>query len=188
MWNRTLQVSYVILAVTGVALALTGGRQDAAQSARVERGRYLVNAAGCVDCHAPKTFGPDGPAPDEKRSLSGQPQDEVLPAAPAPAPGPWIVATTGTLNAWSGPWGTSFAANLTPDPETGLGRWTPDDFVQTIRSGRHQGRGRPILPPMPIPALQHLTDEDLRAIFAYLQSLPPIVNKVPEPLPPPAAR
>ena len=79
-------------------------------------------------------------------------------------------------------------ANLTPDPETGLGRWTADDFVMTIRSGRHLGRGRPILPPMPLPQpIRNLTDDDLRAVFAYLQTLPPIVNDVPDPVLPAGA-
>jgi hypothetical protein len=98
-----------------------------------------------------------------------------------------MVTTTGTLTAWNGPWGTSYPANLTPDPDTGLGKWTEDDFVNTIRSGRHLGRGRQILPPMPIDMIRNFTEEDLRSIFQYLHSLPPIKNRVPEPLPPPSA-
>lgn len=90
-----------------------------------------------------------------------------------------------TNTAWSGPWGTSFTANLTPDPDTGLGRWTVQDFVQTLRTGRHLGRGRPVLPPMPA-AYAQMRDADLQAMFAYLQSLPPVRNRVPVPLPPPA--
>ena len=92
-----------------------------------------------------------------------------------------------TLTAWAGPWGVSFTANLTPDKETGLGKWTLRNFKDTIRSGRHLGRGRPILPPMPIAMYKHMTDEDLEAVFSYLQSIPAISNRVPEPLPPPAA-
>jgi len=92
------------------------------------------------------------------------------------------------MTAWSGPWGTSFTANLTPDPETGLGKWTEETFLSTVRSGRHMGRGREILPPMPIEQLNHMTDDDLRAVFAYLQSLPPVKNRVPAPIAPPAAR
>jgi hypothetical protein len=83
-----------------------------------------------------------------------------------------------------GPWGTSFTANLTPDPETGLGPWTADEFAATMKTGRHMGRGREILPPMPIPALKNFTDEDLRAIFAYLRTLPAVRNRVPDPMPP----
>ena len=81
----------------------------------------------------------------------------------------------------------SFTANLTPDPETGLGKWTLQNFTDTIRTGRHMGRGREILPPMPIPMYKNFTDEDLEAIFAYLQSIPAVKNHVPEPLPPPEA-
>jgi hypothetical protein len=78
----------------------------------------------------------------------------------------------------------SFTANLTPDKETGLGTWTEENFIQTIRTGRHLGRGRPILPPMPAPVYANFTDEDLGSIFAYLQSLPPRKNQVPTPWPP----
>jgi hypothetical protein len=88
------------------------------------------------------------------------------------------------MTAWSGPWGVSYTANLTPDPETGLGSWTEQQFVDTIRSGRHLGRGRPILPPMPWPAASNLTDADLASIFAYLRTIPAVANRVPDPLPP----
>ena len=81
----------------------------------------------------------------------------------------------------------SFTANLTPDRETGTGSWTEEDFVKTIRTGRHLGRGRAILPPMPIPVYQNFTDEELASIFAYLKTITPIKNRVPTPLPPPSA-
>jgi hypothetical protein len=115
--------------------------------------------------------------------LSGHPQDMALPPAPQPV-GPWLVAAAATNTAWSGPWGVSFTANLTPDPETGLGKWTLRNFVDTIRTGRHMGRGRPILPPMPIPMYKNFTDEDLDAIYSYLRTIPAVKNRVPEPLPP----
>ena len=83
--------------------------------------------------------------------------------------------------------GVSFTANLTPDRETGLGKWNLRTFVDTIRTGRHMGRGRAILPPMPIQMHKHFTDADLQAIFAYLQSIPAVSNRVPEPLSPSAA-
>ena len=78
----------------------------------------------------------------------------------------------------------SFTANLTPDSETGLGKWTLQNFVDTIRTGRHMGRGRPILPPMPIPMYKNFTDQDLDAIYSYLRTIPVVSNRVPEPLPP----
>ena len=117
-------------------------------------------------------------------ALSGHPEEAKVPPPPA-IQGPWIVSTFATNTAFSGPWGVSFTANLTPDKETGLGTWTEENFVQTIRTGRHLGRGRPILPPMPAPVYANLTDEDLGAVFSYLQSLPPRRNQVPTPLPPP---
>lgn len=173
-----------ILAAAPPASTLTNA--DAAGEDANARGKYLVTVAGCNDCHTPWTMGPDGPHPDMTRMLSGHPQDAALPPPPPPE-GPWIVSAAATNTAWSGPWGVSFTANLTPHPDTGLGRWTLRNFVDTIRSGRHLGRGRPILPPMPIPMYRNFTDEDLQAIYLYLQSIPPIDNRVPEPLPPPAA-
>jgi mono/diheme cytochrome c family protein len=136
----------------------------------VARGKYLVEAIGCADCHTPLLMGPNGPVRDSTRQLSGHPQGDVMPAAPKLPPGPWLVTGASSLTAWSGPWGTSFTANLTPDKETGLGNWT--------------GRGRPLLPPMPAEFYANLSDEDLRALFAYLQSIPAVSNRVPEPLPP----
>lgn len=154
----------------------------------VARGRYIVESFACVDCHTPHKLGPNGPEPDRSRDLSGHPADMKLPPAPTLPPGPWIATMTGTMTAWSGPWGTSYTANLTPDDETGLGKWTAEDFVATLKTGRHMGRGREILPPMPIPAIRNLTEEDMRAIFAYLRTVPAVKNRVPDPLPPADAR
>jgi hypothetical protein len=94
------------------------------------------------------------------------------------------VSAAATNTAWSGPWGISYTANLTSDKETGIGKWTEKEFRDTIRTGRHLGRGRQILPPMPIPMYKHFTDADLAAIYTYLQSIPPVKNRVPEPTPP----
>ena len=164
-------------------LLLLAGTAQA--SDRIERGRYLVNTSGCTDCHTPLKKGAHGgPEPDMARALSGHPQQLVITAPVEPPPGPWMVVMSATATAFSGPWGVSFAANLTPDMETGLGRWSESDFVQTIRTGRHLGRGRPVLPPMPIPVYSQMTDDDLKAVFAYLKSLPPIRNQVPEPVAP----
>ena len=163
-------------------LILLAGAAQA--SDRIERGRYLVNTSGCMDCHTPLKKGPNGPEPDLTRTLSGHPQSFVISAPVAPPPGPWMATIAATGSAYSGPWGLSFAANLTPDMETGLGRWSEDDFVQTIRTGRRLGRGRPLLPPMPIPVYSQMTDDDLKAVFAYLKTLPPVRNKVPDPLAP----
>ncbi|MDX1515598.1 MAG: hypothetical protein R3288_02100 [Woeseiaceae bacterium] len=157
--------------------------EDAATNAKVERGRYLVTISGCNDCHTPWTVGPNGPEPDMTRMLSGHPQVHVMPVPPALPAGPWAVLSADTNTAFSGPWGISYTANLTPDRETGLGKWTFRNFKDTIRTGRHLGRGREILPPMPYAMYKHMTDEDLEAVFTYLQSIPAIKNKVPDPVP-----
>jgi hypothetical protein len=129
-------------------------------------------------------MGPDGPAPDMKRALSGHPQDFAV-KAPVPVQEPWMGGFSSTLTAWSGPWGVSFSANLTPDPETGrLRDFTEQQFIQTLRTGRHQGQGRQILPPMPWHLIGKMTDDDLKAVFAYLRQIPPVKNKVPDPIPP----
>ncbi len=158
------------------------------QSQRAVRGKYLVSTSGCMDCHTPFKMGEKGPEFDMSRLLSGHPQMLKMPPAPSLPEGPWLVVSSATNTAHAGPWGVSFTANLTPDPETGLGRWTEKDFVATIRTGRHMGRGREILPPMPIPVYNNFTDADLGAIFAYLQTIPAIKNRVPEPRPPVGAK
>ncbi len=155
--------------------------------AKVARGKYIVSGSGCHDCHTPWKLGPDGPEPDMTRALSGHPESLVITAQPRLPEGPWGMLGAATNTAWAGPWGVSFTANLTPDPETGLGTWTARNFIDTIRTGRHWGKGRAILPPMPIRVYTNYTDEDLEAVFAYLQTLPPIRNRVPSPLTPPTA-
>lgn len=174
------------MALVALAAAASAAPKGGAASGQVRRGEYLVTVSGCNDCHTPLKMGPNGPEPDRSRLLSGHPQDLVVAAPPAPMTGPWAFAGTGTMTGWSGPWGVSFAANLTPDPETGIGKWTVQNFVEAMRSGRHMGRGRPILPPMPWPNVARMTDDDLKATFAYLRSIPAIANRVPDPLPPAA--
>ena len=152
--------------------------------AQVARGNYLVDTSGCIDCHTPLKMGANGPEPDLSRHLSGHPDSLKMPPPPALPEGPWLVVSSATNTAFAGPWGVSFTANLTPDMETGTGEWTMRDFLQTFRTGRHLGRGRPILPPMPIPVYGKMVDADLEAIFAYLRTLPAVKNRVPEPVAP----
>lgn len=159
----------------------------AANDEQIERGRYIVMTSACHDCHTPWAMGPNGPEPDMTRALSGHPESLKTPAPPVLNVPPWIMAIAETNTAWSGPWGVSFTANLTPDPETGIGKWTARNFRDTIRSGRRLGRGRELLPPMPVPVYRNFTDADLDAIFAYLKSMPAIRNKVPDPMPPAAS-
>jgi mono/diheme cytochrome c family protein len=183
---KRLMLSTAAVVITGAIVLPEAVAQTTTAADKVARGKYIVTTAGCHDCHTPWVMGPKGPEPDMSRALSGHPAGEVLPPPPK-ASGPWIVAGAATNTAWSGPWGISYTANLTPDPETGLGKWTPQNFIDTIRTGRHLGRGRPILPPMPIPMHKHFTDGDLESIFAYLQSIPAVKNRVPEPVAPPEA-
>jgi cytochrome c553 len=166
--------------------------KQAAKETPVERGKYLVGAiGGCDDCHTPKNMGPNGPEPDMTKRLSGHPENAKVPAAPKPA-GPWMIAVSGDLTSWSGPWGISYAANLTPDQNTGLGIWTEDMFIRAMRTGRHMGQSRPILPPMPWQTFKNMSDDDLKAVFAFLRALPPVTNHVPDPVineaPPAAAK
>jgi mono/diheme cytochrome c family protein len=183
------------IAVIGAALLLgaaacmkpAADTEARAAGARVERGRYLVTIGGCNDCHTPLKMGPKGPEPDMSRMLSGHPESFPITAgtaAPSPA---WLVTMAASGTAFSGPWGVSFAANLTPDDNTGLGIWTEEMFVKAVRTGRHMGVSRPILPPMPWPNVGAMNDGDLKAVYAYLRSIQPIHNRVPEPLSPPSA-
>lgn len=164
-----------------------GPAERPSSEALVARGAHLVMTSACNDCHTPFKLGPNGPEPDMSRMLSGHPEAMKVPPPP-PASGPWIGHIAATNTAWAGPWGVSFTANLTPDKDTGLGTWTKETFKQAIRTGRHMGRGRPILPPMPYPMYKNFTDDEFEAIFAYLQSIPAIKNRVPDPLPPAAAK
>jgi hypothetical protein len=151
----------------------------------VQRGKYLVEFGGCNDCHSPKMMTEMGPMPDTTRLLSGHPGDQpVTNVDPGMLASKQWLLTNMDATAWVGPWGVSYTANLTPDPETGLGNWTEDLFVKALRSGKHMGVGRPILPPMPWPGIAQLKDDDLKCIFSYLQSLKPVHNKVPDPVAP----
>jgi len=188
---KRIPIEYAVLAiavaatvaVVAPARAQTPSKATDNTAEKIARGKYIVTTSGCNDCHTPWVMGPKGPEPDMSRMLSGHPESAVLPPPPA-VQGPWVMTASATNTAWAGPWGVSFTANLTPDAETGLGKWTQRNFNETIRTGRHMGRGRPILPPMPILMYKNFTDADMEAIFTYLQSIPAVKNRVPEPLPP----
>ena len=200
MFRSRLAIPFLILTLTlfstilvratspeAAAQATAAGADPApgpSNAARIARGEYLVSFGGCNDCHTPWKLGPKGPEPDMSRALSGHPAQLTMPTAPALPPGPWVWTAAGTNTAFAGPWGVSFTANLTPDRETGLGDWTEEMFIATMKTGRHQGKGRPLLPPMPYFNLKELSDQDIRAVFAYLQSLEPVHNRVPAPIDP----
>jgi hypothetical protein len=168
-------------AVLSLAPPAGATEQPSTSDTQVTRGKYLVSTSGCMDCHTPMKLGPNGVEFDMSRMLSGHPETLQMPPAPVLPEGPWLVVSSATNTAFSGPWGVSFTANLTPDAETGLGDWTVRDFMATIRTGRHMGRGRAVLPPMPIQVYKNFTDADLEAIFAYLRTIPAVKNNVPEP-------
>ena len=174
-------------AIAPEAALAAPGTQKPGDPKRIARGEYLVKTMGCHDCHTPHKLGPKGPERDMSRALTGHPEGLTMPPAPKLPPGPWVWTGAGTMTAFAGPWGVSFTANLTPDPETGLGKWTEDMFISAMKTGRQQGKGRPILPPMPYFVVAELTDEDIKSLFAYLQSLPPVKNRVPQPVDPPEA-
>ena len=156
----------------------------ASGQSQIERGRLLVIGGACHDCHTPKVFNNGVPEADMSKLLSGHPESAGVTPPFKGDGGPWSTHTNDHLTAWSGAWGVSFAANLTPDQNTGLGIWTEDMFLNAMKQGKHMGTARPILPPMPWMYYGQLPDEDLRAMFAYLKSIPAVANRVPVPLTP----
>jgi hypothetical protein len=151
----------------------------------VKRGEYLVEVMGCNDCHSPKQNGPQGPVVIPELLLSGYPADR-----PYQKPDPGLIKQGWVLlnedfTSGAGPWGVSFAANLTSD-QTGIGNWAEDNFKRALKEGRFKGLEgtRMLLPPMPWINFKNITDDDVSAIFAYLKSTNPVKNVVPEPIPP----
>lgn len=196
MPSRNLSWSVPTLAAALAAAAVSmaaarpaaGAGEPKGEAAKVARGAYLVTLGGCNHCHTPMKMGPQGPEHDATRLLAGHPENLPLPDPPGPA-GPWIWHGAASNTAFAGPWGVSISPNLTPDEETGLGKWSEDRFVRAMRTGKHYGGGRPILPSMPATDIGKLTDEDLSAMWAYLRSIPAVKNQAPDskPAPPPAA-
>jgi hypothetical protein len=152
---------------------------------QVKWGEHIVAIAGCNDCHTPKKMGPSGPEDNMDLSLSGQPS-----AMPEIDINRQEIESKGValtnMTQWIGPWGVSYSANITPDTTTGIGNWTEDQFIYCIRKGKYLGspQGRNLLPPMPWQSIGKMTDGELKAVFAYLQSIQPIHNIVPQPQPP----
>lgn len=184
----------VRIVAAGAAIAALGAtactRATAANTSHsnVERGKYLVTIGGCNDCHTPLKMGAKGPEPDFGRMLSGHPESFPITAATTTQSEKWMMTAAASGTAFSGPWGVSFAANLTPDQNTGLGIWTEEMFIKAVRTGKHMGVSREILPPMPWFNVGAMTDEDLRSVYAFLRSIRPVHNRVPDPLPPAAAQ
>lgn len=152
-------------------------------------GEHLVAMIGCDDCHSPKIMTERGPIPDPALRLSGHPS-----SSPAIQIDRLSIQQNGYgacnshMTAWVGPWGISYAANLTSD-QSGIGLWTEENFFRAIREGKLKGlkEGRLLLPPMPWPAYSQMTDQEISAIFAYLKTVPAIENIVPPAEPPATA-
>ncbi len=152
-------------------------------------GEHLVITSVCDDCHSPKKYTNGMPEPIQDKRLSGHPANKKLkPYDQATIKAGYVLGNE-DFTAWIGPWGTSFAANLTPDKETGIGNWKEENFFRAMREGKYHGLedSRMLLPPMPWPNFAKFTDDELRAIFTYLQSLPAVKNAVPAPIPPKGA-
>jgi mono/diheme cytochrome c family protein len=151
-WTRWTPITVFALSLAAALPLMGAGPAHDSKADRIKRGEYLVTIQNCSDCHTPGTlYG----SPDFARRLSGS---EI---------------------GWRGPWGVSYARNLTPDMETGIGAWTEKQIVDALRTGMRPN-GKVLLPPMPWPNQTQLTDADAYAIAAYLKSLPPISHKVPD--------
>lgn len=164
---------------------LVGSKSDGGYESQQKWGEHLVRTMGCGDCHTPKKMGPMGPEDDSTLLLSGHPAKMPAPDVDRNGMETKGLVVTQTLTAWVGPWGISYTANLTSDT-TGIGMWSEDQFLYAIRHGKLKGLpgSRSLLPPMPWQSFSNLTDDELKAIFAYLKSTKPIVNLVPQPAPP----
>jgi mono/diheme cytochrome c family protein len=201
IFSITKTVMLFFLGLVGLVIAIkytAGTSTRATQAAQpvallapeevsAERGKRLVIGGACHDCHSPKLMTPEGPKVDSSRILSGHPADAPVPEIDPKAlkPGSWILFAP-DLTSFVGPWGLSYAANITSDSATGIGAWSEANFVNAIRTGKHMGMegGRRISPPMPWDNYNNLTDAELKSIFAYLKTTKPISNRVHEPYSP----
>lgn len=130
--------------------ALTVFARGAYAETLMERGEYLIEGiVACGNCHTPQT--PDGPAPGKELAGGFLIEDPAF---------------------------TAYAPNITPDKETGIGGWSEDDIVRGIREGRRPD-GSIIGPPMPIGQYRAMSDRDVRAIAAYVRTVPAVRNTVP---------
>ncbi len=185
--NLKLYFSFLVLLIAIMFVASCQDepvKKELSQEELIARGEYIVSTSGCHDCHTPKKMTEQGPVPDENYLLAGHPADLPIPEYDKSILKDWALFNH-SLTAAVGPWGVSFSANITSDG-TGLGNWTYDQFKTAMTKGLYKGLegSRPIMPPMPWQEFQNYTDEDLRAIFAYLQSTKPVQNVPPAYIPP----
>jgi cytochrome c553 len=167
-----LLAGIVLTAAVGL-VAQSSAKSAAApsQAEKIARGKYLMTIGACNDCHSPKIDAQQ--TPDPKRPFSGRPQ-----TTQAPSENPKEIHASLDLTAWAGPWGVSYGANLSPDPETGLkNRYTEAAFIKTLRTGK-KPEGEDLQPPMPWALYKVLSDDDIKSMWAYLQTIPAVKNNV----------
>lgn len=156
---------------------------------QVKWGEHLVTIGGCNDCHTPKKMTPMGPVDDSTLLLSGHPESLPAPDVDRKATESKGLVVTSDFTAWIGPWGITYSANLTPD-DSGTGKWTESQFLYAIKNSVSKGLAgsRPLMPPMSMMPVKHMTDDELKAIFAYLRTVKPIKNNSVQPTPPALAK
>jgi Cytochrome c len=192
--KKWIYCSCIISVASLVIIACNDAKQEPAKETKQNFGGYetaakwgehLVLIAGCHDCHTPKKMTPQGPDIDFDLALAGH-----IAGSPEPQVNRKELQDKGLflsndLTTWVGPWGVSYTANLTSD-STGIGTWKEEQFLKAIKEGKSKGLDgtRMLLPPMPWQMIKNMTDDELKAIFAYLKTTKPIKNIVPQPLPP----
>ncbi|WP_137387766.1 c-type cytochrome [Rhodoligotrophos defluvii] len=136
----------------GVLVSIAAAVSPSSANERIKRGEYLATIMDCGGCHTPGVF---LGKPDHTRALAGSEVGFEIPGL-----------------------GIFYPPNLTPDPETGLGKWSEAEIVKAVRTGERPD-GRVLAPAMPYPHYGKLTDKDAFALAAYLKSLEPVRNAVP---------
>lgn len=163
----------------------SSAEQSLSQEELIKHREYLVTSMGCHDCHSPKKLGPQGLEIIPELMLSGFQENYPPMISDTSITNKGFSIFNPDLTAAAGPWEISYAANLTPDV-TGIGTWSEEQFKRAITEGKFKGLegSRMLLPPMPWFNLTNLKDQDVKAIFTYLKSVPPIQNVVPAPIAP----
>lgn len=189
--RKTIFISTMITAI--IAIAVAACQNSSAKEFKpavilsnaemVKRGSYLVNAMGCDDCHSPKRMGAKGPEIIPELRFSGYPANRPIQKADDKVVKQGWILFAPDLTSAVGPWGVSFAANISSDG-TGIGNWKEEQFIKAIREGKYKGldETRALLPPMPWFMYRNLSDDDLKSIFAYLKTTNPVKNVVPAPV------
>lgn len=150
-----------------------------------KRGEYLANTMGCHDCHSPKKMGEHGPELIPELLLSGFQAENELPELSTDALEKGWVLMNQDLTGFAGPWGISYAANLTSH-DTGIGTWSYDQFKTALTRGKFKGleNARMLLPPMPWQNFTDMNEDEIKALFEFLKSTRPVENIVPPPVSP----